>query len=238
MLIDTTLQVVEIKDKQNNPNEMEYKFYLIYVSHASIEDKFPVKSDHDYPRMYLRVQHLIEFDTFTATHGPGTYMDGNNQTTTTAINHLNEIKKSSNQIISNPISILEVAGSKRKAIDCGGPPAKQQRNIYPAYFIPELAHVVAMCDEKLPFIAMTQELLKRKIPHSGIQVEANTTSIVLKILTLPEPNSATVVATANGSDATVSKVYLRTYCSPYRIHLWKYDLLLCMYVGEHITCHR
>lgn len=70
-----------------------------------------------------------------------------------------------------------------------GPPAKQQKTIYPAYFIPELAHVVAMCDEKLPFVCFARELSKRKIPHSGLQVEANATSLVLKLLSLPQPGS-------------------------------------------------
>lgn len=183
---------------------MEYKFYLIYVSHASIEDNVPDKSDHDYPRMYLRVQHLIEFDTFTATHGPGTYMDGNEQSTTTTINCFTELV-SSNYYVYNPI--LEVAGSKRKAtgFDIGGSAAKQQKTIYPAYFIPELAHVVAMCDEKLPFISMAQELIKRKIPHSGVQVEANTTSIVLKVLALPEPNPTPPVVT-NTAEPQANKV--------------------------------
>lgn len=73
----------------------------------------------------------------------------------------------------------------------GGPPAKQQKTIYPAYFIPELAHVVAMCDEKMPFMAMAQELVKRRIPHTGLQIEANASSLVLKILSLPEPDSMT-----------------------------------------------
>lgn len=81
-----------------------------------------------------------------------------------------------------------MSGQKRKAIGENGPLAKQQKTIYPAYFIPELAHVVAMCDEKLPFVAMAQELVKRKIPNSGLQVEANATSLVLKVLALPEPN--------------------------------------------------
>lgn len=58
---------------------------------------------------------------------------------------------------------------------------------YPAYFIPELAHVVAMCDEKLPFVTLRMELSDRKIPHCGLQVEANATSLVMKILSLPKP---------------------------------------------------
>lgn len=44
-----------------------------------------------------------------------------------------------------------------------------------------------MCDEKLPFVCLAQELTNRKIPHSGLQVEANATSLVLKLLSLPHP---------------------------------------------------
>lgn len=54
-----------------------------------------------------------------------------------------------------------------------------------------MAHVVAMCDEKLPFYALAQALNKRKLPHSGLQVEAKTTSLVLKLLTLPIPEAKT-----------------------------------------------
>lgn len=71
-----------------------------------------------------------------------------------------------------------------------GPSAKQQKTIYPAYFIPELAHVVAMCDEKLPFVCLAQELCRQNIPHSGLQVEANATSLVLKLLSLPQPDQS------------------------------------------------
>ena len=45
-----------------------------------------------------------------------------------------------------------------------------------------------MCDEKLPFVAMAEDLARRKILHSGLQIEANATSLVLKLLTLPQPN--------------------------------------------------
>ena len=78
--------------------------------------------------------------------------------------------------------------NKRKstAFD-SGPPAKQSKTIYPAYFIPELAHVVAMCDEKIPFLTLAREFSGRGIPHSGLQVESNATSLVLKLLSLPQP---------------------------------------------------
>lgn len=84
-----------------------------------------------------------------------------------------------------------------------GPPSKQQKTIYPAYFIPELAHVVAMCDEKIPFLTLAREFSKRNMPHSGLQVEANATSLVLKLLTLPKPGSS------SGSSDSQQKVFDR-----------------------------
>lgn len=83
-----------------------------------------------------------------------------------------------------------------------GPPPKLQKTIYPAYFIPELAHVVAMCDEKLPFVCMAQELSRRLIPHSGLQVEANATSLVLKLLSLPQPGAVSAQMQAEGKIST------------------------------------
>lgn len=56
------------------------------------------------------------------------------------------------------LNFLDGVSVKRKALSSEGPAAKQQKTIYPAYFIPELAHVVAMCDEKLPFVSLSLEV--------------------------------------------------------------------------------
>lgn len=56
------------------------------------------------------------------------------------------------------VLFLDGVSIKRKASASEGPAAKQQKTIYPAYFIPELAHVVAMCDEKLPFVSLSLEV--------------------------------------------------------------------------------
>lgn len=57
---------------------MDYTFYLAFVKQSSIEDNPNDDTiETDIPKMYLKVQTLIEFDTFAATHGPGTYVDGN-----------------------------------------------------------------------------------------------------------------------------------------------------------------
>lgn len=77
-------------------------------------------------------------------------------------------------------------GNKRKIEMCAPPhPAKQLKN--PSYFIPELAHIVNMCDEKLPFVCLAEELNNRGISHSGLQIEANASALVMKLLQLPQP---------------------------------------------------
>lgn len=74
--------VVELKEKDTNPNEMEYTFYLVYVKHTSIEaDGKPqteeaVLPENEIPKLYLKVLSVIEFDTFVATHGAGTHVYG------------------------------------------------------------------------------------------------------------------------------------------------------------------
>lgn len=70
-------QIVEIKERPDNECEMEFSFYLVFVKHSSIDDNPNDDSiETDTPKVYLKVQTLIEFDTFAATHGPGTYVDG------------------------------------------------------------------------------------------------------------------------------------------------------------------
>lgn len=81
-----------------------------------------------------------------------------------------------------------MAPHKRKTGgEMGYPPTKQTKAIYPAYFIPDLAHVVAMCDEKIPFLNLAVYLSKYGIPHCGMQVEPNAISLKLKILCFPKP---------------------------------------------------
>lgn len=52
-----------------------------------------------------------------------------------------------------------------------------------------MAHVVALCDERIPFVTLAQELTKRDIAHQGLQVEANATALVLKLVQLPAPST-------------------------------------------------
>ncbi|XP_063244367.1 mediator of RNA polymerase II transcription subunit 14 isoform X2 [Bacillus rossius redtenbacheri] len=151
--------IVEFKEKESTPCEIECAFYLAVVKHSSIEDNpHDDTIETEIPKMYLKVLTLIEFDSFVITHGPFTSVDEQND---------------------------KPAPVKRK--NSGKQEPAGRRSKHPAYFIPELAHVVAMCDERLPFVVLAQELNRREIAHQGLQVEANATSLMLRLVEMPPP---------------------------------------------------
>ncbi|KFM83473.1 Mediator of RNA polymerase II transcription subunit 14, partial [Stegodyphus mimosarum] len=41
---------------------------------------------------------------------------------------------------------------------------------YTSFFISELAHIVSMCDERIPFSTLCRELNKKDICHNDIQI--------------------------------------------------------------------
>lgn len=56
---------------------MSCNFYLAMVKPSSIEDKPDDETvETDIPKTYLRVQSLVELDSFVVTHGPFTSVDG------------------------------------------------------------------------------------------------------------------------------------------------------------------
>ncbi|XP_029175200.1 mediator of RNA polymerase II transcription subunit 14 isoform X4 [Nylanderia fulva] len=172
----TVILIVAFKEKENSPCEIECSFYLAVVKHSSIEDDPHDDSiETEIPKMYLKVQSLIEFDTFVITHGPFTSVDSEVVETTTS--------------------------NKRRSTGVGGRTdavgtSQNRRAKHPAYFIPELAHVVALCDERIPFVTLAQELTRREIAHQGLQVEANATALVLKLVQLPAPSPTIATSSA------------------------------------------
>ncbi|XP_037511801.1 mediator of RNA polymerase II transcription subunit 14 [Rhipicephalus sanguineus] len=108
------------------------------------------------PKAFLRVANFLQLDTFAIVHGPCTKID---------------------------LSLLSTGG-KRKLVGASNETlAKQPR--YAGYFISELAHVVAFCDDRIPFCTLTVELNKRNICHQGMQIEANGTNFLVKIVQMP-----------------------------------------------------
>lgn len=156
-------QIVELKEKPNNPCEIDCNFYMAVVKHSSIEDNPNDDTiETEIPKVYLKVQTLIEFDSFVATHGPFTSIDGDPE---------------------------HSEGNSLKRRASNSPESGTRRSKQPAYFIAELAHVVAMCDERLPYVSLANELTRKNIFHQGLQVEANATGLVLKLIQLPPPTA-------------------------------------------------
>lgn len=56
------------------------------------------------------------------------------------------------KLVANPMPQLAKPGELN--------PAKKQKP--PAYFVPELAHIVALCDERLPFALITTEVCQQE----------------------------------------------------------------------------
>lgn len=157
--------VIEFKEKESAPCEIDCSFYLVVVKNSSIEDNPDDDTvETEIPKVFLKVQSLIEFDTFVVTHGPFTSIDTGNLEDQT-----------------EPGSLKRKGGIKSES--------SSRRAKQPAYFISELAHVVAMCDERLPFVSLGTELTKRNIFHQGLQVEANATGLVMKLIQLAPPTS-------------------------------------------------
>ncbi|CAH1119203.1 unnamed protein product [Phaedon cochleariae] len=164
--------IVELKELENSPCEIDCNFYLAVVKHSSIEDNPNDDTiETEIPKVYLKIQTLIEFDSFVTTHGPFTSISGMPDSDHT-----------------EPNSLKRKGGQKTESAT--------RRSKQPAYFVSELAHVVAMCDERLPFVPLATELTKKNVFHQGVQVEANATGLVLKLIQLPAPTKEIGVSTA------------------------------------------
>lgn len=69
-------------ENPENNCDILYKFFLCMTEKVTdIEDAQQSKDPQDtnssvVPKVFLKVESLIELDSFVCTHGPGTYIDG------------------------------------------------------------------------------------------------------------------------------------------------------------------
>lgn len=139
------------------------------------------------PRLFYTVQSLVQFDTFAITHGPHTKVDAGENSAELLRFLLPGKRKAVGQGGSGGPSTVTSgsAASGRTAPDQSGAASANKRPKHPAYFVPNLAHVVAMADERLPFAALAKELSKRGLCHQGLQVEAGGAGLSLRIVQMP-----------------------------------------------------
>ena len=150
--------VVEFSEKVGSECEIQYNYYFLLTKPCSIEDD-PLDDTivKDIPKVYMKALGMVEFDPFLVTHGSTTKVD---------------VQELSEKIIGK-----RKPGGKLEA------PIKRTR--FPAYFISDLAHVVAFADERIPFTYLEQELTKQGVFHTGTLVESNGVGLCIKIVQFP-----------------------------------------------------
>ena len=150
--------VVEFSEKPGSECEIQYNYYFLLTKPCSIEDD-PLDDTivKDIPKVYMKALGMVEFDPFLVTHGSTTKVD---------------VQELSEKIIGK-----RKPGGKLEA------PIKRTR--FPAYFISDLAHVVAFADERIPFTYLEQELTRQGVFHTGTLVESNGVGLCIKIVQFP-----------------------------------------------------
>ena len=150
--------VVEFSEKPGSECEIQYNYYFLLTKPCSIEDD-PLDDTivKDIPKVYMKALGMVEFDPFLVTHGSTTKVD---------------VQELSEKIIGK-----RKPGGKLEA------PIKRTR--FPAYFISDLAHVVAFSDERIPFTYLEQELTKQGVAHTGTTVESNGVGLCIKVVQFP-----------------------------------------------------
>ncbi|XP_028038306.1 mediator of RNA polymerase II transcription subunit 14-like [Bombyx mandarina] len=93
-----------------------------------------------------------------------------------------------------PFTPLDTPGMQPGKRKLSSPNARSVRVRQPAYFLPELAHVVAAADERVPFVNLAQELSSRGVSHGGVQGEWSGSALGMRLVSLPLPEGASVAA--------------------------------------------
>ncbi|XP_055926040.1 mediator of RNA polymerase II transcription subunit 14-like isoform X1 [Argiope bruennichi] len=156
--------IVRLLENPSNRCEILPAYYLMTVSPQPLEDDTidqkveTTVMDTELPKTYLKIVDFSPLDSFIATHGPGTEMEYDHQG----------------------------VGKKRRLMVQSDTGVKKVK--YTGFFISELAHIVAMCDERIPYSALSRELNKKDVCHNGIQIEAHGSNYQVKIVQLPVPD--------------------------------------------------
>ncbi|XP_043223029.1 mediator of RNA polymerase II transcription subunit 14-like [Amphibalanus amphitrite] len=85
-----------------------------------------------------------------------------------------------------PGTVLEAGVAetpRQRAPSAPGSPSRAAGS--PAFFITELAQVVALCDEQIPCAALCSELSRQRVPHGGAAVDPSGQSRYIRLIDLP-----------------------------------------------------
>ncbi|KAK2711127.1 mediator of RNA polymerase II transcription subunit 14-like [Artemia franciscana] len=63
---------------------------------------------------------------------------------------------------------------------------EKKKSKAPSYIMENLAHFVALCEERVPFVSLCSELSKKNMSHQGVMVEPPGFNFALRLLYLPD----------------------------------------------------
>ncbi|KFM63332.1 Mediator of RNA polymerase II transcription subunit 14, partial [Stegodyphus mimosarum] len=153
--------IVRLTENPTNRCEIIPSYYLMTVLPQPLEDdtleqKVEAVLDTELPKSYLKIMDFASLDNFISTHGPCTEIEYEQQ-----------------------------GGSKKRKMITVQSDIGVKKVKYTGFFISELAHIVSMCDERIPFSTLCRELNKKDICHNGIQIEAYGSNYQVKIVQMP-----------------------------------------------------
>ncbi|XP_033637879.1 mediator of RNA polymerase II transcription subunit 14-like [Asterias rubens] len=157
--------VVEFNNSKNQ-NQLQTRYYLFHTKKAPFYDQAsggetPSQTEGETGNTFLEPLSLVPLDAKSCTHGPDTVIEAE---------ECGRLKK--RKLGSSLVSFK-----------------KQRTSRYCEYFQRELAHIIALCDRRIPFISLCEELVDQNLPFQGVQVEADGIGLVLKLCSLPATSS-------------------------------------------------
>ncbi|KAK3096722.1 hypothetical protein FSP39_002661 [Pinctada imbricata] len=142
---------------------IKYKYYLLDTSPCTSDGSEDQITEEISAKLFLKAGRLMELDPFSFTHGPYT------------------------KIFDDPEE-TEIEGLRRKRKillgEYDGPKNKKSKGN--AYFVPDLAYILASCEERIQFVNLGVELEKNGVVHSGIHADSEGTCFCLSIASLPD----------------------------------------------------
>ncbi|CAG2161554.1 unnamed protein product [Oppiella nova] len=133
--------LVTVFGEKESTNEIEIDYYLLYVSQTSATTvESSTQFDVELPKPYLQITKALKLD---------------------ICNILRQSFSSED--------ICDKNGKRKMCLSNTNESNKIPRNGTTGYYIPELAHVVSFCEEKLAYSSLSSELQKRSICHQVLQ---------------------------------------------------------------------
>ncbi|XP_022095205.1 mediator of RNA polymerase II transcription subunit 14-like [Acanthaster planci] len=155
--------VVEFNSIKNQTH-LHIRYYLFHTRQAAFYDQSAgedvppsTQSDWDSGEPFLAPLSLIPLDAKSCTHGADTLVEAE------------ELNQNQKRKLGSSLTSFK----------------KQRIDTYSEYFQRELVHIIALCDRRIPFISLCEELVEQGIPFQGIQVEAEGIGMVVKLCSLP-----------------------------------------------------